>query len=154
MDLHDHLSLQTLCFQPPMDTYHRHFNDIRSRSLYRGIDSVSFREGTYCRILGVNIRKIAFAAEKRLRIPALTREFFLRLDITDDTRESGKIVVYKLFRLSAGAIQLLRQTKSRDAIDDTKISCFGFAPLVLGDLLYRQTVDAWISCPLRKAANI
>ena len=89
----------------------------------------------------MDIGQVAFATEERLGIAFLTRQFFLGLDITDHTRESGKIIIDQLLGLRAAAIELLRQTEGGDTVYDTEIGRFGLTALVFGDLLDRQTVD-------------
>ena len=44
MHLHDHLRLEVLFFQSPMDGHHRYLDDIRRRTLYRCIDGIPLRE--------------------------------------------------------------------------------------------------------------
>ena len=105
------------------------------------VDGVAFRKGADGSIVGMDIRQVAFATEERLCVALLARQFFLGFDVTDNPREGGKIVVDELFGFGAAAIELLRQAESRDTIDDAKIRGLGFAALVFGHLVNRQTVD-------------
>ena len=141
MDLHRHLGSQIFLFESAVNGNHRHFDDISSCSLNRSVHGVAFSKGTDGSILRMDIRQVAFAAEERLCVAFLARELFLGFNITDYPRESCEIIVNELFGFGTAAFQLLRQTKSRDTINDTKISGFGFSALVFGHLVNRQTVN-------------
>ena len=141
MYLHDHLRAQVFFFEPPMNRNHRHFDDICCRSLNRCINGVALGERTYGGIIRCYIRQVAFAAKECLCVTFLARQLFLRIYITNHTRESSEIIVYQLLGLRAAAVQLLSKAKRLDAVDDTKISCFGFTTLVFRYLVDGQTVD-------------
>ena len=88
-----------------------------------------------------DIRQVTFASEQRFDIQVFAGKRLLRLDERTDLRKRGKVVVNQLFGFGARTVELLRQTESGYAVQDTEVSRLGGTALLFADLLDRHLED-------------
>ena len=59
VDLQNHFGANVLSLEALEDVYHRHFDDVGSSTLNRGIDGVTFSKTTYYAVSAVDIWQVA-----------------------------------------------------------------------------------------------
>ena len=97
--LDNHLALDALRLETIEDAHHRHLDDVRLRTLDRGVDGIALGKSTYSSVSTADVWQVAAAMEDGFGIPLLTGDFLLLLHISLHAREGAEVILDNLLRL-------------------------------------------------------
>ena len=126
MNLQQHAGIKLGAFKFTRQAHHGAFDNVGGPALNGRVDGGAFGQAAHHGIFIVDARNMAFAA-KQSGDEALLRRFFGGVHIGANTRELFKIGVDVFARLGAGNVQLTRQTKGRNAVNNAEVNGLGAA---------------------------
>ena len=138
MDLEQEARAKPTNFQFPIQRNHRQFDQIRRRSLERGIDGRALGESALGRVAAFHVWNGAHASEEGAHKTIAADLVERSVDEGSDPLVALEVTVNIMAGLVLGNAELGGETERRDAIDDAEVDGFGaaaglFVELVDGD---------------------
>ncbi|VTR68523.1 hypothetical protein DESC_710019 [Desulfosarcina cetonica] len=114
---------------------HGQLDQIRGRSLDRGVDGGAFGKLAHGTIAAGDVGQLPDAAKQGAGLVGLVGRLDGAVDKCLDALVAGKIVIDIGLRHLVADIQFPGQTKGAHAVDDAEIDCLGLAAQLVGDHL-------------------
>src|SRR6185369_17767705 len=125
--------------QPAIDLDHGALDDVCSRALHRRVDRLALRALSQGCVARGDVVEIEPAAEYRFDIAALARLLARLVHVATHARISLEIQLDVAFRLAALDAESRSEPECGHAVDEPEVDHLRGAPLIVADLLERQT---------------
>ena len=119
--LNEHSGLQSLFPDALVDTYHRHFDDVRRGALNGRIDGIPFRHAPDDGVSGIDVAQIPPSAHDGFHILFFPGFFHCLFHVSFDARIEFEIAVNQFLALLPADVQPFRQSPGGNAVNDAEI---------------------------------